>query len=92
MSELRERLERLEMNDQNSKGCSITLGEWLSKENIDILLTLISHERAEAVRGFAKWMAVDDLPSKDQAEYEDIVSTALPYFMDSAEEYLSNEK
>jgi len=38
---LREKIERLEMSDQNSKGCSVMLGEWLSKENVSIIENLV---------------------------------------------------
>jgi hypothetical protein len=46
---VREKLERLEMDDQDSKGCSVTLGEWLSKSNIDYLEEFIAAQRKEAV-------------------------------------------
>lgn len=41
LEELIEELERLDMHDQESKGCNITLAEWLDRDNIDILKTFI---------------------------------------------------
>ncbi len=36
-----ELLERLDMSDQESKGCSITLAEWLNNDNVEILKQFI---------------------------------------------------
>ena len=34
---IREKLDKLEMCDEESKGCSVCLGEMMSEENVDIL-------------------------------------------------------
>lgn len=36
-SELREKIERIDVGDQNDKGCTITLGELLDYKSIDLI-------------------------------------------------------
>ena len=47
--QIQEEFERLEMCDQSSTGCSVTLAEWMRNENMEILIDfLISKLKAQA--------------------------------------------
>jgi len=59
MKDWKESLSRLKMCDQNSKGCSVRLGEWLNNDNLEILegyiISLLSEQRKEVLEEVEKF-------------------------------------
>ena len=74
MKDWKESLSRIEMCDQNSKGCSVCLGEWFSNKNLEILeeyiKSLLSQQRKDILTELR-------LKLRNTYKAEDIADTAF---------------
>lgn len=85
--EYKKQFERLELDDQNSKGCSITLAEWLNNRNVNIIYDFITQAldevREEAYRGGRVFEA---------ANCKDSIIDCHEELYEEAEEYLAKKQ
>lgn len=61
LDQLIEELERLDMEDQESRGCTVTLAEWMNNDNMEVLSDFIRHVYASACEEIARKIpAIED--------------------------------
>lgn len=93
--EYKKQFERLELDDQNSKGCSITLAEWLNNRNVNIIYDFITQAldevRRESVGDFARWWNGKRIDNEDMQEVINKAGIVYGIRTPEVEEYLAKK-